>query len=294
MDRTPPELWHQIFSFACTDTGYTGRSLSLVSKYIHATSQPYKLQSISLCGVKMIMAFAALLTRIPPHFRRLRYLFVSTRNRNMSDIRSDIIWKQLQEGPTAVALEQILHDAAPSLEVLELNLEYHPAFDLNQITSFPHLTDLTSHGGYPIMLKLPQAPLITPCTSLRYLHVIFKHDHLHGSRYFNSISFFAPYLTHLRFSDVAQEVWFAEFLKVGLGLDVESIYTPLVKPLPTTIEQVVVRPMAYHTSFTCEIPDDRVSLLPPPADEQPGSLAPISERDWLDRISGGKGCWGKL
>jgi hypothetical protein len=137
----------------------------------------------------------------------------------------------------------------------------------------------------------PWTPLITPCTSLRYFHVIYKPDHLHWSRYSNEIPSFAPFLTHLRFSGVQKEAWFVEFLQVALGLGDESNY---VKPLPTTIEQVVVELVVpYHTPFKCKIPDDRVSLLPP-VDEQPGPLAPILERDWLDRISGGKGCWGEL
>jgi hypothetical protein len=39
-------LCQRIFRFACTDDGPTGRSLSLVSQYVHDTSKSYKLQSI--------------------------------------------------------------------------------------------------------------------------------------------------------------------------------------------------------------------------------------------------------
>ncbi|KAJ7252496.1 hypothetical protein C8J57DRAFT_1187556 [Mycena rebaudengoi] len=65
MNQAPPEICAHIFSFACTDSGYTGRSLSLVSKYFHEVSKPAKLQSIALYGRAQILAFAALLDR--PH-----------------------------------------------------------------------------------------------------------------------------------------------------------------------------------------------------------------------------------
>jgi hypothetical protein len=38
MYQIPPELLTDIFLLACRDAGYTGRSLSIVSKYIRETS----------------------------------------------------------------------------------------------------------------------------------------------------------------------------------------------------------------------------------------------------------------
>src|ERR1700691_3175931 len=61
MDHCPPEVCSQIFSLACTDGGYTGRSLSAVSRYIHETSKPYKYKSIGLHGVHKASAFASFL-----------------------------------------------------------------------------------------------------------------------------------------------------------------------------------------------------------------------------------------
>ncbi|KAJ7117718.1 hypothetical protein C8R44DRAFT_626633, partial [Mycena epipterygia] len=77
IDQTPPEICAHIFDFACRDSGYTGRSLSLVSRYIHETSKQAKLQSITLVGRQQILAFARLLEKTPPHLRTTRYLFIT-------------------------------------------------------------------------------------------------------------------------------------------------------------------------------------------------------------------------
>ncbi|THU80947.1 hypothetical protein K435DRAFT_694612, partial [Dendrothele bispora CBS 962.96] len=54
----PPELWTHIWSFACTDDGATGRVLSQVSRHVYATSAPVRLQSITLTGLRDLLAFA--------------------------------------------------------------------------------------------------------------------------------------------------------------------------------------------------------------------------------------------
>ncbi|KAJ7117679.1 hypothetical protein C8R44DRAFT_626793, partial [Mycena epipterygia] len=77
IDQIPPEICAHIFGFACRDSGYTGRSLSLVSRYIRETSELAKLQSIALFGRQQILAFAELLDRTPPHLRTTRYLFIN-------------------------------------------------------------------------------------------------------------------------------------------------------------------------------------------------------------------------
>ncbi|KAJ7142198.1 hypothetical protein C8R46DRAFT_594981 [Mycena filopes] len=79
LDRFPPELCDTIFRFACRDSGYTGRSLSHVSKYIRETSKLAKLQSIALIGHAEIVAFAQVLQQQTPdaHLRNTRYLLIN-------------------------------------------------------------------------------------------------------------------------------------------------------------------------------------------------------------------------
>ncbi|KZP05551.1 hypothetical protein FIBSPDRAFT_702196, partial [Athelia psychrophila] len=77
MDCVPTEIWTKIFSHACTDSGLTGCSLALVSRFFRAASEPVKLQSIALSGPRRIIDFESTLCAIPAHLRRVRYLFLS-------------------------------------------------------------------------------------------------------------------------------------------------------------------------------------------------------------------------
>ena len=71
MNHLPVEIWGEIYAFACTDGGRTGRALSLVSRFINETSKPYKLQSISVIGKRQLDAFADLIEQTPTHLRRI-------------------------------------------------------------------------------------------------------------------------------------------------------------------------------------------------------------------------------
>ncbi|TFK69322.1 hypothetical protein BDN72DRAFT_768069, partial [Pluteus cervinus] len=42
----PVEVWSRIFQLSCTDDGYTGHSLSQVSRTFHVVSAPYRFQSV--------------------------------------------------------------------------------------------------------------------------------------------------------------------------------------------------------------------------------------------------------
>ncbi|TFK69291.1 hypothetical protein BDN72DRAFT_618337 [Pluteus cervinus] len=72
----PAEVWSRIFELSCTDNGYTGQSMSLVSRSFCRCSAPYKLQSISLQGIKFICRFLAFLHTLPPSQRRVKYLCI--------------------------------------------------------------------------------------------------------------------------------------------------------------------------------------------------------------------------
>ncbi|OSX61040.1 hypothetical protein POSPLADRAFT_1182201 [Postia placenta MAD-698-R-SB12] len=77
MEKAPMEIWGRIFSFACIDDGYTGHSLSQVSRYFRVASNHYQLQSVALSGRDQIQRFADLLENTHPRCRSVRYLYVS-------------------------------------------------------------------------------------------------------------------------------------------------------------------------------------------------------------------------
>ncbi|KAF8649355.1 hypothetical protein AX16_005864 [Volvariella volvacea WC 439] len=58
LDIFPPETWERIFSLACTDGGYTGRSLSLVSRKCHSLSQSARYHSVSIKRARQLVLFA--------------------------------------------------------------------------------------------------------------------------------------------------------------------------------------------------------------------------------------------
>ena len=66
MDIFPVEIWHLIFSLACTGDGSTGRSLSLVSTRFRDISAPFKFQSIAITHWSQIIAFSQFFCNLPP------------------------------------------------------------------------------------------------------------------------------------------------------------------------------------------------------------------------------------
>lgn len=77
MDRFPPEICSRIYSYACTDGGSTGISLSAVSHYVRETSRPFKFYSIALLGSRQTKSFAKFVKHNPGHVHGLMHLFVS-------------------------------------------------------------------------------------------------------------------------------------------------------------------------------------------------------------------------
>nr|GAT52833.1 predicted protein [Mycena chlorophos] len=77
LDELPPELLTHIVELSCTDNGATGRSLSLVSRYIRDISATFKLQSVALLGRQQQLQFAAFLDSTDDSMpANTRYLYI--------------------------------------------------------------------------------------------------------------------------------------------------------------------------------------------------------------------------
>ncbi|KAJ7696456.1 hypothetical protein B0H17DRAFT_399131 [Mycena rosella] len=295
LDQIPPELCARIFDFACRDSGYTGRSLSLVSWYINATSQPAKLQSIALAGRQQILAFATLLARTPAHLRTTRYLFVNGQEteeemeavmdaayeglrkahrerscvlKSLSPAEMEVFDAEvtLQQEKTqkflhdfgkegAEAVESILRDVAPTLELLDLALNEYVAKKVMSPLSLPRLADLTTRCGFPLHPK--GIPVLAPCPSLRRLHVVEANEQWASTpRFFeNGISHFAPALTHFRLSQLDQDDDAINYLEGALGLCTPpAAPRRRVTPLPATLQLVLIKPAVApppHEGCSC-------------------------------------------
>ncbi|KAF7363646.1 hypothetical protein MSAN_01021800 [Mycena sanguinolenta] len=76
LDKFPPEMCAHIFEFACRDPGCTGRSLSLVSRYIHQASELARYMNIVLVGRAQIFAFAQFVEHTDIQLKT-RHLFIN-------------------------------------------------------------------------------------------------------------------------------------------------------------------------------------------------------------------------
>ena len=77
MEHCPVELLHVIASYACTDGGRTGSSLSLVSRHIRTATSQARFQSVVLNSRANIHTFADIARRPDLHLG-IRTLFVAT------------------------------------------------------------------------------------------------------------------------------------------------------------------------------------------------------------------------
>lgn len=179
VDRCPLEIWTFIFSLACTDGGFTGRSLSLVSKSFREASIPVKLQCISVIGPTQISSFASLLKQIPTSHRLIRSLFISTLKLHQNSSESELVndrdddgdggddddsnsgyefgeseenldekldndvleWYQLKDN-----VHDILQTVAPHVTILDLHTSYSRDFFLPPVW-LPQIVDLSLYGS---------------------------------------------------------------------------------------------------------------------------------------------------
>ncbi|KAF5348920.1 hypothetical protein D9756_009831 [Leucocoprinus leucothites] len=126
LEDCPPEICNKIFTHACEDDGTTGRSLSLVSRYIHDVSEELKLRSLAVCGMKQILACAAMLREKPEHLRRIVHLFISAGaqvrpGQTEADIEEWLYSTETHHGSGCTAFYDILTMAAPTVKTFYLS-----------------------------------------------------------------------------------------------------------------------------------------------------------------------------
>ncbi|KAF8211966.1 hypothetical protein K438DRAFT_1805721 [Mycena galopus ATCC 62051] len=247
LDQLPPELCAHIFDFACRDSGYTGRSLSLVSRYIHQTSEPARYTSIALINRAQILAkvvnFARRETRKAQlEERRLAALWPRTAKqeeelRNVRDVvrcesdKADLYldtWGE--EG--ACAVESILRGLAPTLEILDISLNEFVDNNMVHTTRLPRLTDLTTGCSFPLH-PTDDVPVLEPTPSLRYFHFVDTFNVWRLGRLLQvGISPFAPLLTHWHLSEVGKSEQYY--------FDLKDVLAPST---PSTLELILIKPV---------------------------------------------------
>ncbi|KAF7981944.1 hypothetical protein HWV62_30729 [Athelia sp. TMB] len=299
MDIAPPEIWTTISAYACTDAGSTGRSLSLVSKFIRDVSAPFKLQSMSIHGRQQAVAFQDLLLRTPPHLRRVRYLYLSSTlhcpspmgvadsdSEEASDSFEAVMalrqprkrktWYAIlkerqkevqQQQQIVIALNRVLQTTAEWVEVLYL--DDHDPFHVSDspLIIFPRLEELAS-SSFPIHDSPddgngPRA--LAVCPKLRRWHLmslpIMQFRGREGD-ILSTIAAIAPSITHLFFSDFQQEILFPSDLKFALDV---------IEPQQSSFRTVLTytsglnQPTSYIGRLPKSIENVYVKPAPPPS-----------------------------
>ncbi|KAJ7931753.1 hypothetical protein B0H13DRAFT_2308456 [Mycena leptocephala] len=301
LDQLPPEICAHIFNFACRDSGYTGRSLSLVSRYIHETSKQAKLQSIVLIACAGWLNAQLALAALPPGDERLNELQEEMKRQKADTYQCAEDFGR--EGANAV--QNILLNLAPTLELLDLTLNKYAAEMMTEKISLPRLVDLTSRGGFP--LHATDVPVLEPSHSLLRVHIVESSDQWTSTtRFFeNGISHFAPSLTHLRLSQLEKHESVIADLQSALGL---SVPISGVTQLPLTLELVLLKPAveppAWMGCNCCHVTveyydllnnarrlrdmDHRVVLL------QADATHPEDDpyfQEWMDKVDGAACYW---
>lgn len=163
MNRCPAELWIRIFALACTDGGYTGRSLSCVSRYISDVSRPVQLQSVALHGAYELKCFADTMESRVPEDRRILHLYIahhkepSDRNSyappdslSSSELREALIYRLYHPADEAELLRR-LPDEMRGWPAGELTAErdqvFRRALDRVMQVASIHLQTFTLHIG---------------------------------------------------------------------------------------------------------------------------------------------------
>ena len=212
MDTLPLELHSQIFELVCLDDGSTGRSLSLVSRYVHNVAEPFAYQSLRVAGLSSITELLNRLKRTTERRRRTRRLFLSdwTRKQAQQEIVPDDDERFDLERDKIIELLDLV---APFLESLAFTAScpYNSAQLLGHLFSLhlPHLRSLVVHGFYPF----PHAPHTMP--ALEYLHLSGNRNP-HGLLQTGALSTACPNLVHLRVSGLVAAPSFAEELAEAL------------------------------------------------------------------------------
>jgi hypothetical protein len=275
MDNCPPEILYNIFAYASLDDGFTGRSLSVVSKYIHQTSQPVRFQSIALRHHEQIMAFANIVERTPSNLRRVCHLFISTQDPEPKRA----LQKQFSAG-----IQRILRCVALTIKTLAIFVPYAScqSWCIAQLNvPLPNLTELTIHMSDPM-----DTPLVL-FESLRYLNIRDCEYMSSGLEYISKVS---PSLTHLRVDGMC----FAHHLDI-IPLTVTTVLIqppPAPRPSKCGTHRYRYEDHMRRLQDQIELQNDaRMVLLQAPSRSGVQELIKEAQQQWLERINGGQGCW---
>jgi hypothetical protein len=164
----PPEIWHHVALFACTDGGRMGCSLSAVSKEMRAIAALSRYTTLAFFSPREVFLFVEHLERAG--LREIACFAMIIAPQPVSQSTFGLVSgsqdrRKLDE-PHVVAVLIILHAAAPTLELLSITWGAIGTTRVLEVVDFPSLRDLVWDDGG---LRPSAARRAMP--ALRRLHV---------------------------------------------------------------------------------------------------------------------------
>ncbi|KAL1940811.1 hypothetical protein VTO73DRAFT_7852 [Trametes versicolor] len=214
----PPEIWEEIFRLACTDGGYTGRSLALTSISFHTYSLRGRFRTLAFTSLPSLQQFLHLLSRHGP--ARIEHLYLSftevpSPGRHSPRGKPDCnAWRKtapLELEAYRTVVMSVLRAAAPTLRTLCMASRCSCGFS-GTGAEFQLLEELSWMGGHSATL-LDQwltpgaadsagaaAPAVSP--ALKRVHCIAENGAYAGRVVAKYTALASPSLTHMRISGV--------------------------------------------------------------------------------------------
>ncbi|TFK93616.1 hypothetical protein K466DRAFT_580803 [Polyporus arcularius HHB13444] len=322
MKNLAPELLHEIYTLACTDGGFTGCSLSLVSQSIKATSRSARFHSVALSGTsKQMAAFLSCFNKeraTPGYEPTVKHLFFSaaeggdalddwhcelnSRGSRMRDV--DPI-ETARRARVEAQSTQYRQDVAAFFRLVSRDLQTLSFVHSNGWHAFINLPDIVCPDGFPALREFylygknpffdaAGSPIRFPhLTHLRLPFYIYCRDGVFGDWADR-----APNVTHLCVSDVTKvyaklediAIWDGPFKKLG------SLY--LIPRSPPSSGGCSANPYIAYGEFKRDFDNFLAASVRPikvlPHRDDDDSPEKSAAAEWLDRVGGGVGCWSAI
>ncbi|KAI0766098.1 hypothetical protein BD413DRAFT_494422 [Trametes elegans] len=224
--QIPTELWHSILVQACTDGGYTGRSLALASRFFHGQSHRLRFYTLAITSLQRLEALNTFLLSQPVDFQpKIVHVYLSftdepyfnlfTATKSLLEDGSSAFIKLLVEGKTErtrwderlfAASAGLLTRAASTLRTLCIAGAGPWPYDLGLPREFPKLEELSWAGYIPAIAPegTTESPISLP--RLRRLHFVLPYAGTHRTQPLSHVTTITSgTLTHLRISDVSYQ-----------------------------------------------------------------------------------------
>ncbi|KAI0711065.1 hypothetical protein C8T65DRAFT_188287 [Cerioporus squamosus] len=309
MDDLAPELLDNIFTSACTDGGFTGCSLSSVSKHIRATSRAARFLSISLTGSPLQLAqflscFIAECSSPAIRTPNMRHLYLVAMKNKKPWRASDQARPELRH--IAEEAAKYVEDVTTLFRLVARDLETLCLVHMNGWMRLVQLSNVgCPAGGFPLLRELALVgadPFVAVDTALSPFYPKLKRLHIGIPAYpraawdirYDAWATRAPGLTHLCLSEVRAVSPAMEDL-VGDATPLKNLRHLLLRPVGPPVGARCGGPSQQHgdmleaLNLFCESAAIHAEVMPNEKHHQ-GWVAK-AKQEWQDRLEGGPGCW---